>query len=236
MDKIKDSLEGRRRDLVDKYKNKIEHLAALREEEKREKLETIPSGLEKYSRCKIFNREKMCEMKPQNITHKLIGEIKIDEDEKRVLDLNPKFAVMKKLQQIEMEQDIELGLGKIRYELTRLNKKRRDEEIEETNYGIRRERKRMKIEERIKEEEDEIMEDAKSRQIFDPITLKFNYSKKRATDLKENKSVSLPKGVDEKLESELSILKEMMLKEFRAYKQELEKKESNVDENKKRNQ
>ena len=116
IEKIKQAMEKRKTELEEKYKNKIEHLAALREQEKRDKLEIIPAGLERYANCKIFSREKMKEMRPQHITHKLIGDIKIDENEKKVLDLNPKFAVMKKLVNIEMEQDIELGMAKLRYE------------------------------------------------------------------------------------------------------------------------
>ena len=61
--------------------------------------------------------------------------------------------MLKKLEQIDMEQDVELGLGKLRYEITRINKRIKEEEIEETNYGIKRERKRMRLEERNKEEE-----------------------------------------------------------------------------------
>ena len=119
---------------------------------------------------------------PQVIVHKLVGNIKIDEDERKVLDLNPKFAVLKKLELLEIEQDVELGLGKLRYEVGRMMKRQKDDEIEEVNYGIRKERKRMKLEEKNKEEEEEIMEDAKSRQIFDPLSHKFNYSKRSATD------------------------------------------------------
>jgi len=212
MDNLKVSLDMRKKEIDDKYKNKLEQLVALREKEKREKLEIIPSGLEKYANCKIFKREKMEEMKPQKISHKLIGDISIDEDEKRVLDLNPKFAILKKLDQLEMEQDIELGLAKLRYEAKKLADRIRDEEIEETNYGIRKQRKRMRIEERESEDEKEILADAKSRQIFDPLTHRFNYSKKCATDLGENKSVTLPQGLEDKPESEMSILRELILK------------------------
>ena len=62
----------------------------------------------------------------------------------------------------------------MRYEIQRINKRIREEELKETNYGIKRERKRMRIEERNEEEEKEIIENAKSRQIFDPLTYKFN--------------------------------------------------------------
>ena len=225
LEKMKPSLERRRGDLREKYKNKIEHLAAHRESEKREKLEIIPLGLEKYASCNVFNKEKMYSMKPQEISHKMIGEINISEEERAVLNLNTKFAVLKRLNQIDMEQDLELGLAKIRYVVTRINKRIREEEIQETNYGTSKMRKRMKLEERNEEDEKEIIENAKSRQIFDPLTFKFNYTKKCATDLKENKSVSLPKGVDDKIESEMRILRELMMSEFKKYKRELESKD-----------
>ena len=135
------------------------------------------------------------EMVPK-ITHKLIGKVEISDEERRVLNLNPKFAVLKKLEQIDMEQDIELGLAKLRYEITRLNKRIREEEFEETNYGVKKQRRRMKIEERNKVDEKEIIGNAKSRQIFDLPTFKFNYTKWSATDLKENKSVTFPKELD----------------------------------------
>ena len=50
--------------------------------------------------------------------------------------------------------------------------------------------------------------------------------------------MTLPKGVDEKIESEIRILKEIMKKEFNRYKNELEKTEikENIDEKKRKNQ
>ena len=49
IEKIKQAMEKRKTELEEKYKNKIEHLAALREQEKRDKLEIIPAGLESLS-------------------------------------------------------------------------------------------------------------------------------------------------------------------------------------------
>ena len=40
------------------------------------------------------------------------------------------------------------------------------------------------------------------------------------TDLEENKYVKLPKATDEKMESELAMLKEIVLAEFQKYKKE----------------
>ena len=50
----------------------------------------------------------------------MIGKVKADEDELAVLSLNPKFAVMKKLVETEMEQDIEMCLAKLRYETRKI--------------------------------------------------------------------------------------------------------------------
>jgi len=96
----------------------------------------------------------------------------------------------------------------------------------------------MRIEERNTEDEKEIIENAKSRQILDPLSYKFNYSKRCATDLQENKSVTLPKGVDGKLESEMSMLRDIMMREFIKYKKEMEANEirENVEERRRRNQ
>ena len=45
-----------------------------------------------------------------------IGDIDIDEDELVILMLNPKFAALKRLDREAMENDIEVGLCKARYE------------------------------------------------------------------------------------------------------------------------
>ena len=180
MEKIKQSLDHRREELKKKYKEKTDHLQRIRNREIMEKLEVVPSGLEEYSGCKIFDRAKMSELKPQEITHKLIGKVKIDETERAILNLNPKFAILKKLENIEVEQDIEICLAKIRYEIQRIEALRKQVEIEETEYGRCEERKRRRLEDNLTEDErkEEIIKSAKSRQTFDPQTKRFDYSKK----------------------------------------------------------
>ena len=42
-------------------------------------------------------------------------------------------------------------------------------------------------------EEENVIKDARSRQFYYPSKKMFNYTKRRATDLEENKSVKLPK-------------------------------------------
>ena len=184
MEKLGCSLDYKREELKKKYSNKTKHLEKEREEVRKRRLGVVPSGLEKYSKCKIFNREEMEKMKPEEINHELIGKINIDEEERSILDLNPKFAVMRKLKRQEIEQDIELGLAKIRYEVNRRIQKRKTDEQEETDYGYITSRKRARLEEKsTKEEEIEnIMEDARTRRIYDPVEKIFDNSKRRVTD------------------------------------------------------
>ena len=63
--------------------------------------------------CKIFDRAKMEEMKPIDTESLVIGDITLDDDEKQVLKLNPKFAVMLRLSEEEMERDTEIAATKI---------------------------------------------------------------------------------------------------------------------------
>ena len=84
-----------------------------------------------------------------------------------------------------------------------------------------------KIENTLTEEEkeEEALNDAKERQIFDPIRNVFNYSKRRVMDIPENNRVTLPKEVEQKVENELGMLREIIGKEFDKYKAEIEEKE-----------
>ena len=87
--------------------------------------------------------------------------------------------------------------------------------------------KRRKLNNELTEEEEkeELIKSAKTRQIFNPHRKQFDYSKRMVTDLEENCSVHLPKEVNELYESQLGVLREIVLKEFRMYKGELEKEE-----------
>ena len=79
-----------------------------------------------------------------------------------------------------MKTDLELGFGKARYQTLAEIREKLEEEGEEEEIN-------ESLEEKIEEEE------AKCRQVFNPIEKTFDYRKKRATDLKENTCVTLPK-------------------------------------------
>ena len=113
----------------------MKHLEEERKREREMLLEIVPSGLERYNKCKIFSKEEMNKMEKEKIGHEMIGKIEIDEDERAILDLNPKFAIMKRLKTIEMEEDKELCLAKLRYEAHKIDNLRRETEKEDTDYG-----------------------------------------------------------------------------------------------------
>ena len=60
-------------------------------------------------------------------------------------------------------------------------------------------------------------------------------AKKRVTDLDENSRVVLPKPASDKLESEMEIVRETIMREFKRYKKEIEEKLVKMDENKLKN-
>ena len=168
---------------------------------------------------------------------KLVVNIKIDADERSILTLNPKFAILKKLEETSVHHDVEICLAKLRYEIQKLELWRAELEREESGYGSGNQAKRRRIENQLspKEEEEEIIKEAKERQIYDPIRKRFNYTKRRATDIPENNKVKLPEEVDVKHENELGMLRDIVMSEFergeggskRREEKEPRKKESN---------
>ena len=166
-----------------------------------------------------------------------IGNISLDADEESILKLNPKFAVLKCLEREEIERDIELGTAKLRYELGRLELEKRKEEIELESSG----RKKRKIDENVELSNDTDINEAAERQVYCPKTKRFDYTKRRVTDLKENVKVYLPDPVEEKFECELEMVRQIMLEEFDKYvnsinKERVEKGHIDGADEKQRNQ
>ena len=66
----------------------------------------------------------------------------------------------------------------------------------------------------------ELMEklDAEGRRVYDPIKKIFNHGNKRATDISENKKVSLPKPCDNHTESSIEILRKKIMETFKNYR------------------
>ena len=213
--KIVTSLKER---LKHKYKNKVEHLAQQREIEKREKeslKREIPEELSIIKECLVYNKENYESLEIKRNDDLRIGKVDMSAEESALLSLNPKFAVLKCLDDEEQEHDIELGLTKLRYEVRQIDLEQRKEEIEfenangdmtEIKYNLERDTQDM------------------TRQVYHPFEKSFDYGNRRVTDLPECSEVILPKPVDQRLESEMSMIREIIMKEFVEYKKEIEKK------------
>ena len=133
---------------------------------------------------------------------------------------------MKRLDKEVTEAEIEVGLSKLRYDIRQIDEQRRKEEIEYENS----EGKRQRIE-RLSYEE-HIIEDAKERQVFDHVLKNLDLAKKRVTDLDENSRVVLPKPASDALESEMEVIRETIMREFKKYKRKVEEKLIKVARNK----
>ena len=105
IEKINKKLERKRLDLKRKFREKTRKLERDKTAEEVEKMQEIPVGLEDFGDCMIFKKDQMENLKPAEVEIKLIGDIKIDDDEKSILKLNPKFAILKKLIDTDVEHD-----------------------------------------------------------------------------------------------------------------------------------
>ena len=133
----------------------------------------------------------------------MIGDVVISEEEKSVLKLQHKFAVLSKLDPVEMETDLELGFGKGRYTpLAEIEGKRKDEE---------------EIDDETREKMEE--QEAICRQVFNPLEKTFDFKRKRTTDLKENSRVMLPKPLPTSWEAGMETRRRSHLSMFNTYKE-----------------
>ena len=226
MKKIRREVTARKTSLRIKYREKVNHLARVRKkdlEEKKSRRE-LPAEICEFKECMAFDMRKLEKLEVAKIDGVVIGEVIVDKDELAVLKLNPKFCVLKRLIDEDIERDIELGVTKLRYEINALeerislNKSKGGDIDENTNTNA----KRARIDEKI-EVEDKLTE-AKSRQIFDPVRKIFDYSKRRTTDMQENTKVFLPKLTGPKWESELELIRNTLMGEYRDYIKEIETK------------
>ena len=128
------------------------------------------------------------------------------------------FAVLQKLCSEKLLREIEIGFTKIKYEIERRKKQKIEEEIEREGLD----EKKSKVDTNVNSKEN-LIEEAKERQFYDPIEKIFDHSKKRVTDLQECSMVYLTKVKDERSECEMEIIGNIMIEEFEAYKRKLEK-------------
>ena len=125
MRKIRRELLARKTSLKKKYREKVDHLAKERrkEIEERRLSREVPTELNEFKECKVFDSRILDKLEVATIEGVVIGEVIVDKDELAILQMNPKFCVMKRLIDEEIERDIELSITKLRYEISALEEK-----------------------------------------------------------------------------------------------------------------
>ena len=117
--------------------------------------------------------------------------ISLSEEECEALMLEPKFCLYNNLEEEEFETAVEECIMKVKWDLMGEEKKTKPGE-EDIALGILLGEDACKQIDKDKEEEEELI-CAESRTIFDVESQTFNFAKRRATDLKRNSRVYLPR-------------------------------------------
>ena len=134
----------------------------------------------------------------------MVGDIELDEDERTVLRLNPKFSVNQDLQEGGLEFEQELSYAKARMEIGKQIAEMVENPVELTEQ-----------EELLAEELEE-----KTRQTYDPETRTYNDQNRRVTDIQECSRVTLPRPLPTKQEAFIEIRRDVHSKIYREYRQE----------------
>ena len=190
VEQVKTHVTKLRSNLKTKHRKKIEHL--VRKYGK--KGVTLDEGVVKQmgSPGILLSEELVAEdvRDPVTVTRK--GEqIVLSEEEKQVLRLGPKFSMYCNLSEEEFETDLEESIMKVKWDMMA--------EEKTTKPGLEDIALRVLLGSEVcdeidseKQEEQDILE-AETRNIFDQKTKTFNFSKRRATDLKGNSRVYFPR-------------------------------------------
>ena len=88
-------------------------------------------------------------LEPAQVEVKLVGNAKLDADEEHILTFNPKFAILKMLEESSVHHDVEICLAKLRYDIQKLELWRAELEKEESEYGHGDQAKRRRLENQL---------------------------------------------------------------------------------------
>ena len=159
----------------------------------------------------------MNKLKKEKVEVTKIGNVSLDKDEIALLSLPPKFAVRKRLDSLTMQTDVEMSMAKVRYQTSKEEGVREIDSEDDKNRDNKRRKKKLSKEEIDEMEMIERLE-AEGRRVYDPECKVFDHGNKRATDLAENKKVTLPKPCDNYTESSIEVLRRKIMENFRKYR------------------
>ena len=184
--KVRKKFDKKLRFLEGKYMEKYNPVDKLNEED-RLRYEGVRIFNDEYSMTKDEENEPMvvCEA---NET------IELSNEEKEVLMLGPKYCVLNRLNEETFQREVEECIVKYRWELR--NMEREEDEVRKFGEDAYRAIESLFDEDELaQQDEDMRLEEAKMRMPFDQDKVSLNFGKRRATDLKGNARVFLPKRV-----------------------------------------
>ena len=136
----------------------------------------------------------------------VVGNIVLSAEERLVLENNPKLAIISKLDEENLDKELEMAACKVRWDISSNPDKFG---IEENDQKVNAAEKDRDVED-VKDKMSEKIE-AEARQIYDPITKTLSFSKQKATDSKTNTHIYLPKAAKLKLETGFQFKKEKLM-------------------------
>ena len=188
MKSVKDNGMKLRERLKKKKKKKLEFLKGKYGEEQDPLDELTKKDQKKYGMARIFGDDNniKCEDMQEPVVVCMEGEvIELSEDEKDVLSLGPKFCVLNNLNEEEIEGEVEECIIKFRWE----QMKDENDEKEHVKFGedaLEAINCLFEEDELIEHEDDAMLEEARTRIVYDPDKMTLHFTKRRFTDIKGN--------------------------------------------------
>ena len=195
----------------EKYWKKLKHLEDKYQEE--EKGIEIPTGMEKLSHLKVFRDTEFENIEEDKVEVAIIGVILLSEEEKLLLKRTPKFAIPEPLQEHSLKEEMEKAYSKLRMEL-------RDEEVEDEELNPELVAPVIKSQEETDKETERAENEAKSRQIYDPVEKRYDDRNRRVTDLPECSRVTLPRPLNIIREAQIENRRDIHNNIYQQYRKE----------------
>ena len=212
--RMKNEMMILRKKIQEKNREKIDHLKKTYL--KNDTGDKLAKNISRFKSAKVFNNMKLPESEKELPV--VVGDVNLDSEELEVLGLPPKFAMFEKLSEEDFEVDTEICFSKYRWDKHQDEGTNNENDDEET---------------KVTEDEQELMDqwEAASRQTYDPVTNVFDHRNKRATDVKHNTRVYLPKALDTKLEAGIEVRRQKYLEVHREYAKEFCDEKNNQQSN-----
>ena len=219
----KEERERLRKTLRKKYTKKCQFLVRKYGNRDDEKYGMDDKEMRRYKDAEIFNDP--CDMVADKLRGPVIvcgdGEDKIslNEDEMRFLALGPKFCMYNKLCEVGFEESIEEGIVKLKWDWMgeEMDNRKKPKSLSDMAISVALDELMTEEEKEEMRQEEEINE-AKMRMVYDVGEKTITYTKKRVTDFKGNARVILPKkSKNFDREATLEMLRVELMSEFKKY-------------------